>query len=72
MNTMVLSYYPKQVAENMINPYGKLPQNCYQIGQRFDSFMSFIGDDAEDFDLNFLIDRHAKVIHLGLYNCYSN
>ena len=24
-----------------------------------------LGDDAEDFDLNFLIDRHAKVIHLG-------
>lgn len=27
------------------------------------------GDDAEDFDLNFLIDRHAKVIHLGTDAC---
>jgi len=28
-----------------------------------------LGDDAEDFDLNFLIDRHAKVIHLGTDAC---
>lgn len=58
-----------KVAEQMKNPFGLFPYItccviiiiCYRIFKK-----NSLGDDDEDFDLNFLLNRHFKVISLSL------